>query len=86
MLRLLSELNLIACAKPAASSSGDVILEPEDNRATESDNALADSLRVRLATVADIFELITMGYIKSPKAGNTLSKSALELFSSVKNT
>ena len=46
------------CAKPAASDSGEIIFEPEDNRAREANNALDDSPRVRLAEVADMFELI----------------------------
>ena len=40
--------------------------KPEDNRANESDNVLADSPRVRLAALADMFELINKGNIKSP--------------------
>ena len=54
------------CARPAASSSGEIILEPEDNRANESDNVLADSPRVRLVALADMFELINKGNIKLP--------------------
>ena len=45
------------CARPAASSSGETVLE-RGNRANESDNVLADSPRVRLAALADMFELI----------------------------
>ena len=72
------------CARPAASSSGEIILEPEDNRANESDNVLADSPRVRLAALADMFELINKGNIKSPQAAHTHSKSAFELISLIK--
>ena len=54
------------CASPAASSSGEIILEPEDNRDSESDNVLDDSTRVRLSALDDKFELINKGNIKSP--------------------
>ena len=70
------------CAKPAASDSGEIILEPEDNRASEAYNALDDYPRVRLAAVADMFELIIK--YNHPKLLKKYSKSTFQLISLIK--
>jgi hypothetical protein len=47
-------------AKPAASSSGETILEPEESRASDLDNMLEDSASKRALLWADMFVLITI--------------------------
>ena len=47
-------------AKPAASSSGEVIFEPEDNRDSDLANMLDDSESNRELLAADTFVLITI--------------------------
>jgi len=47
-------------AKPAASSAGEVIFEPEDKRASDLANIAEESESKRALVRADIFVLITI--------------------------
>src|SRR5258708_19608123 len=63
-------------ARPAASSSGDVIFEPEDRRASDFANMLCDAARLRAPVCADMFVLITItnSFLESPLAGSFVAR------------
>src|SRR5687767_12313627 len=59
-MRLICASKRVETAKPAASSSGETILEPEDKRASDLANIAEDSPSKRALLWAEIFVLITI--------------------------
>src|SRR5205823_14303422 len=69
-VRLISASNRIDTARPAASSSGETILEPEERRARDLANIWEDSESIRELLSAEIFVLITItASVSSPAMG-----------------
>ena len=60
LVRLICASKRMDTARPAASSSGEVIFEPEDKRASDLDNIEDDSSSKRALLEADTFVLITI--------------------------
>lgn len=60
VFRLICEVNLTDWAKPAASSSGETILEPEDSRANDFVSAELDRVSKRAGFYADMLVLMTI--------------------------
>src|SRR3954470_23052887 len=60
LIRLICASKRKDTARPAASSSGETIFEPEDNRASDFCNIELDSESNRALLWADIFVLITI--------------------------
>ena len=59
-MRPISALNFMLTAKPAASSSGVMILDPEDNFESDLLRLLEEASRVRCANSEVVLVLITM--------------------------
>src|SRR5204862_4759096 len=59
-MRLICASKRVETAKPAASSSGETIFEPEDKRASDLANIAEDSPSNRALLWAEIFVLITI--------------------------
>src|SRR5258707_8833632 len=81
-LALAADVRLICASKrketarPAASSSGDTIFEPEDKRASDLASMLCDAARLRAPVCADMFVLITItnSFLESPLAGSFVAR------------
>ena len=65
------DTRFIDTAKPALSSAGDVIFEPEDNRASDWLSMSLDCVNSEAVFSADVFVLITMlitnSFLESPR-------------------
>src|SRR3954471_21076676 len=59
-MRLICASKRVETARPAASSSGETILEPEDKRASDLASIEEDSPSKRALLWADVFVLITI--------------------------
>src|SRR5204862_4656337 len=59
-MRLICASKRVATARPAASSSGETIFEPEDKRASDLASIAEDSPSKRALLWADVFVLITI--------------------------
>src|SRR5437764_232940 len=69
-LRLMPAVNRIETAKPAASSSGETIFEPDERRARDLASMLEDSESKRALLKAEMFVLITItASVSGPKEG-----------------
>src|SRR5690349_567638 len=60
LIRLICASKRIDTAKPAASSSGETIFDPDDKRARDLDNMELDSESRRELLCAEMFVLITI--------------------------
>ena len=72
VFRLICAERFMDTAKPALSSAGEVILEPEDRRASDLLNKLLDWLNKVAVVCADMFVLITItnSFRESPRQGH----------------
>src|SRR5882757_5185357 len=79
VVRLICASKRNETARPAASSSGDVIFEPEDRRASDLASMLCDAARFRAPVCADMFVLITItdSFHESPPGGGFLFHGVL---------
>ena len=70
LVRLICASNRIDTANPAASSSGDTILDPDDRRANDLASFDEESDRSRALDCADVFVLMTIAlsvrYVRLP--------------------
>jgi hypothetical protein len=62
-IRLICASNRVETANPAASSSGDMLLDPEDNRDSDFANMLLDPPSIRALVWEDVFVLITILFL-----------------------
>src|SRR5215212_2871382 len=60
LMRLICASKRVETARPAASSSGETIFEPEDKRASDLLSIEEDSASKRELACADVFVLITI--------------------------
>ena len=82
--RIFSELILADTASPAASSSGEVILDPEDKRARERASPRVVSPSNLLLLRADMFELMTTNQYTSKRHNCTVTSILGRLMSKLK--
>ena len=78
-MRAICAFNFIETAKPALSSAGEVIFEPDDNRASDWLNLVEDCMSSVALPCADRFVLITItnSFRESPREGHLICATSM---------